>query len=257
MTTELAIIPVRVDNYTYALHDRDSGTTLVIDPGEAEATADVLRCRGWRLTHLLNTHHHDDHCAGNATLKAQSGAPLIGPRAEIARIPDIDIPCVEGQTLVMGGLKALALETPGHTRGHMAFFFEEQQLLFSGDALFSMGCGRLFEGTPEQMWNSLLKLRALPDETRLCCGHEYTQSNARFALSLEPERTALLRRAAEVDLLRARGAASLPVTLGEEKQTNPFLRADDPALAERLGMAGASAVEIFARLRRDKDHFKA
>lgn len=252
-------IPVLNDNYAWVLRDEGGDgaapVVAVVDPGEAAPVEAWLEARALRLTHILITHHHGDHIGGLAALKARCGAHVIGPAADLARIPGIDEPVGEGDTVRLGGLSARVFATPGHTSGHITFWFEAGKALFSADTLFSLGCGRLFEGTPEQMWASLLKLRALPDETRIFCGHEYTQSNARFALSVDPDNAALRARAAEIDRLRAAGAMTLPALLGAEKKQNPFLRADDPALAAALGLAGKPPVAVFAHLRSAKDSF--
>lgn len=253
---DIRLIPVLSDNYVYLLRDGATGAVAVVDPGEAEPVAMVLDELGWRLSQILNTHHHADHVAGNEDLRRLSQAPVIGPEADRHRIPTLDQGVGEGDTVRVGSRTAKVIAVPGHTSGHIAFWFEADSALFCGDTLFSLGCGRLFEGTPAQMWDSLLKLRALPDETRLYCGHEYTAGNARFALSLDPDNPALQARAAEVERQRLAGKPTLPVTLGAEKRANPFLRADDPALAARLGMAGADPVAVFAETRRRKDTFR-
>ena len=252
---EIALIPALSDNYVYLAHDRDSGATAVVDPAEAAPVLAALEQRGWTLTHILNTHHHADHIGGNEALKARFGAPIVGPRADAARIPGIDVEVGDGDTYDFAGHQARVFDTPGHTRGHIAFWFPDSEALFCGDTLFALGCGRLFEGTPAQMWDSLGKLRALPDATRVYCGHEYTQSNARFALTIEPDNEELRARAAAVDALRAKGEPTIPSTLGEEKRTNPFLRADVPEVQEAVGMAGADPAAVFGEIRRRKDNF--
>lgn len=252
-------IPVLSDNYAWILRqdgpDGSAPVVAVVDPGEAAPIEAWLDARALRLGHILITHHHGDHIGGLAALKARYGAHVIGPAADMARIPGIDEPVGEGDVVRLGALAARVFATPGHTSGHISFWFEAGKALFSADTLFSLGCGRLFEGTPGQMWASLLKLRALPDDTRIFCGHEYSQSNARFALSVDPGNTALRTRAAEIDRLRAAGAMTLPALLGAEKQQNPFLRADDPTLAAALGLAGKDPESVFAHLRSAKDSF--
>lgn len=251
---EIALIPALSDNYVYLAHDPASGATAVVDPAEAAPVLAALEQRGWTLTHILNTHHHADHIGGNEELKARFGVPIVGPRADAERIPGIDVEVGDGDTYDFAGHQARVFDTPGHTRGHIAFWFPDSEALFCGDTLFALGCGRLFEGTPQQMWDSLCKLRALPDATRVYCGHEYTQSNARFALTIEPDNEELRARAAAIDALRAKGEPTIPSTLGEEKRTNPFLRADVPEVQEAVGMAGADPAAVFGEIRKRKDN---
>lgn len=252
---EIVLIPALSDNYVYLLHDAASGATAVVDPGEAAPVEAALAERGWTLTHILNTHHHADHIDGNDALKAKFGATLVGPKAEIDRIPDMDVTLAEGDTYDFAGHEARVFETPGHTTGHISLYFVDSDALFSGDTLFSLGCGRMFEGTPAQFWDSLLKLRGLPDGTRIYCGHEYTASNAKFALSIDGDNDALKARAAEIEALRAQGRPTIPSLLGQEKAINPFLRADDPEIAAAVGKSGAGPVEVFAAVRKGKDTF--
>lgn len=252
---EIEIIPALSDNYVYLVREPDSGVVAVIDPAEAGPVERALKERGWTLTHILNTHHHNDHIGGNAALVKTWDATLIGPRAETRRIPGMDVTVTEGDTVTLGDQTATVYETPGHTSGHISFHFPDSRALFCGDTLFAVGCGRMFEGTPEQFWSSLEKLRRLPDDTRIFCGHEYTQSNARFARSVLPDSGALRIRAEEIDRLRAERRPTIPSTLGEEKRTNPFLMADDPAFAASLGLAGATPSDVFAETRRRKDSF--
>ncbi len=252
---EVELIPALSDNYVYLAHDPDSGATAVVDPAEAAPVLAALERRGWRLTHILNTHHHNDHIGGNTELKARFDVPIVGPRADAARIPGIDVEVGDGDRYTVGTQEAQVFDTPGHTRGHIAFWFADSDVLFCGDTLFALGCGRMFEGTPAQMWDSLLKLRRLPDSTRVYCGHEYTQSNARFAVTVDPDNAELAERAKQIDALRAEGRPTIPSTLGEEKRTNPFLRADDPAVQAAVGMAGADPVAVFAEIRKRKDNF--
>jgi hydroxyacylglutathione hydrolase len=255
MTLEIRLVPLLSDNYGYLLHDAASGDTAVVDPSEAAPVLAVLKAEGWTLSHILNTHHHPDHIGGNAELKAATGAVIAAPRADLHRIPDVGVPLAEGDRYRVGGSEAEIFAVPGHTTGHIAFWFEADQALFSGDTLFSLGCGRLFEGTPEEMWRSLGKLKALPDATRVYCGHEYTQSNAKFALTIEPGNKALQARAAEIAALRAAGKPTIPSLLGAEKATNPFLRADVEAVQAGLGLVGRPVTDVFAAIRRGKDNF--
>ncbi|MFV3131800.1 hydroxyacylglutathione hydrolase [Niveispirillum sp. KHB5.9] len=253
---EVHVVPALTDNYIHIIHDAPHGVTAVVDPGEAGPVRAFLDARGWRLTHVLATHHHGDHIGGITDLRADSHAPLIGPRAEMERIPEMSATYGEGDSFTLGGQTVRVFDTPGHTRGHCAFYFEEAHLLFSGDTLFSLGCGRLFEGTPAQMWDSLLKLRPLPGDTRVYCGHEYTSGNVRFALSIDPDNAALKARAEEVAHLRARNLPTIPSRLSDERAANPFLRADDPDLAARMGLAGADPASVFAAIRKAKDDFR-
>jgi hydroxyacylglutathione hydrolase len=256
--SELVIhqIPALSDNYIYLAHDPATKATAVVDPSVAEPVLAALAEKGWRLTHILNTHHHNDHTGGNLELKAATGAIIVGPAADRDRIPGIDVALAEGEHYAVGEADAEVFDVPGHTRGHIAFWFKGSRTVFSGDTLFLMGCGRMFEGTAPQMWSSLSKLRALPPETRIYCGHEYTQANARFALSVEPENKALIERAKSVDATRAEGRSTIPGLMRDELATNPFLRADRPELQQAAGMAGADPVAVFAEIRHRKDVFK-
>jgi hydroxyacylglutathione hydrolase len=255
--SELTIhmFPCLTDNYGYLLHDAASGTTAAVDTPDAEEIAAQLNAKGWRLTHILNTHHHADHAGGNLELKRRTGCTIVGPRADAARIPGIDVAVGEGDVVALGAHRAHVFDTPGHTRGHIVYWFADARAAFVGDTLFAMGCGRLFEGTPRQMWSSLQKILAWPDDTRLYCAHEYTQSNARFALTVEPRNSELEERAARVARLRAAGEATVPTTLAEERATNPFLRSQSAELRETIGLEGAPDVEVFAKTRALKDAF--
>jgi hydroxyacylglutathione hydrolase len=252
---EIVRVPALQDNYIWLAHDPATAATAVVDPAEVAPVLQALEARGWRLTHILNTHHHADHIGGNTALKRKFGCTVVGPRADRDRIPEIEVEVGEGDTYRLGEAEARVYDVPGHTRGHIAYWFPESRALFCGDTIFAMGCGRLFEGTPQQMWSSLSKLRVLPPETRIYCAHEYTQSNARFALSVEPANAALQARAAEVNAMRARGEPTVPSTMGEELATNPFLRADEPALVAAAGLAGRAPADAFGEIRRRKDRF--
>jgi hydroxyacylglutathione hydrolase len=253
---EIAQFPCLEDNYAFLLHDDRSGETAAIDTPDGPAIEAELSRRGWRLTHILNTHHHDDHAGGNTYLKERTGCRVIGPAADAGRIPAIDEGVAEGDRLTFAGQPVEVLDTPGHTRGHIVYFLPEARAAFVGDTLFALGCGRLFEGSPEQMWSSLQKILRWPDDTRIYCAHEYTLSNAAFALTVEPENPALVARAREVAALRRAGQPTVPSTLGVEKATNPFLRPTSPGLKSTIGLAGADAVTVFARTRALKDRFR-
>ena len=253
---QIALVPLLTDNYGYLLHDPANGETGIVDPSEAAPVLAAAHERGWRLTHILNTHHHHDHTGGNLALKQATGAAIVGPAPDRARIPGIDIALEEGETFRLGGAAAEILFIPGHTRGHIAFHFRGEKAVFCGDTLFSLGCGRMFEGTAPMMWASLDKLRRLPAETRIYCGHEYTAANARFAVSIDPDNEALRRREGAVGALRGRGEPTIPSTMGEERAANPFLRADDPGLAAAIGLPDAPPSDVFGEIRRRKDNFR-
>jgi len=252
---DVELVPVLSDNYVYLAHEPESGETAVVDPAVAGPVLDAAERRGWRITHILNTHHHGDHTGGNLEVQKGTGAPIVGPKYDEARIPGIQIALEEGDTYKVGNAEAQVFFTPGHTRGHICFWFPDAGVLFSGDTLFALGCGRLFEGTAEQMWASLQKLRKLPDATRIYCGHEYTQTNARCALTVDPDNARLREYARRIDTLRAEGKPTIPAEMGLEKAANPFLRADDPALAAAMGMAGADPVDVFAAVREKRNTF--
>lgn len=253
---ELVIRQLRAlrDNYVYLIRDPETAAVAAVDPSEPGPVEAALAETGWRLTHILCTHHHWDHTGGNLALKATWRATIVGPRADRERIPGIDVDVADGEDYRFGAQAARVFDVPGHTRGHIAYWFSESRALFCGDTLFTLGCGRLFEGTPQQMWRSLLKLRALPAETRVYCGHEYTQANARFALTVEPGNAALVERARRVDARRADGLPTVPAAMGEEIATNPFLRADQRPLQDWAGASG-DPVATFAAIRRAKDNF--
>jgi hydroxyacylglutathione hydrolase len=230
----------------------------VVDPAEAEPVLAALRERGrpGRLDLVLATHHHGDHVGGNLALKEATGCRIVGPQAEAAGIPGLDRGVAEDDEVELGGVRLRVLETPGHTRGHVSYLVREARAVFCADTLFALGCGRLLEGDAPTMWRSLSKLAALPDDTRVYCGHEYTQANARFALSLDPDDAAVKARAAEVDRARAAGRPTVPSTIAEERATNPFLRAGDAAFRARVGLGNATAEQAFGELRRRKDRFR-
>lgn len=253
MTVEIEQFLIGSDNFGVLIHDPQTRATATIDAGDDAAIIAALERRGWRLTDILVTHHHSDHIAALSALKAETGARVIAPKADLHRIPEVDLAVVEGNHVRVGEIDFAVIETPGHTLGHIAFYSHDAHVLFAGDTLFSLGCGRLFEGTAAQMWASLLKLRALPDETMLYCGHEYTLSNARFNLRMDPDNASLKSRVGEIEALRAKGQFTLPVPLGLEKKTNVFLRADDAGLQRALGIEGRAAGDVFAALRSAKD----
>jgi hydroxyacylglutathione hydrolase len=249
------MFPCLKDNYGYLLHDEESGATAAVDTPDAAVIAAQLEAKGWRLTHILNTHHHADHAGGNLELKRSTGCTIVGPRADAARIPGIDVAVGEGDVVALGAHRATVFDTPGHTRGHIVYHFAAAHAAFVGDTLFALGCGRLFEGTAGQMWSSLQKILQWPDDTRLYCAHEYTHSNARFALTVEPQNRALRERAATVAELRAAGKATVPSTVGQERATNPFLRPQSRDLRATIGLANAADVDVFAKTRALKDAF--
>lgn len=247
--------PCLGDNYGYLIHDEENDLTAAIDTPEASKIEEALKEKGWKLTHILNTHHHFDHAGGNEELKRKWGCVIVGSKSDAARIPGIDEQVGDGDIYTFGNHKAKVMDVSGHTQGHIAYYFEADRILFSGDALFALGCGRLFEGSPEQMWTSLQKLIALPDDTTVYCAHEYTQSNARFALTVEPQNSELQARAKVIDDLRSANKPTVPSNLGVEKRTNPFLRPMSSDLQETLGMTAAPLVEVFAETRLRKDNF--
>jgi hydroxyacylglutathione hydrolase len=251
MTPEIDIIPCLSDNYAYLVKTQNA--CAVVDPSEAAPVTAALAARGWQLTHILNTHHHHDHTGGNLDLKQRFGAQVVGPGKDAARIPGIDIGVDEQSGWRFDGIAVPILEVPGHTRGAITFVIAGNA--FTGDTLFAMGCGRLFEGDPPTMWASLSQLMTLPDETRIYCGHEYTQSNGRFALTLEPDNAALQARMVAVTAARAKGQPTVPSTMALEKQTNPFLRAGSAEIRKTLKMERESDAVVFGEIRRRKDVF--
>jgi hydroxyacylglutathione hydrolase len=249
------LIPCLTDNYAYLLYDPADGLCAVVDPSEPEPVTRALAARGLKLTHILNTHHHFDHTGGNIALKENFGAVVVGPEKDRERIPALDIGVTESAPWKFGSHTARILEIPAHTRAHIAFVFGDENIAFTGDTLFAMGCGRLFEGTPQMMRSSLSKLMKLPDEMRIYCGHEYTLSNGRFALTMEPNNPTLQTRVRAVEILRAQSQPTIPSTMGLEKKTNPFLRPDSLEIRKTLGMENADDVTVFGEIRRRKDNF--
>lgn len=249
-------VAVLSDNYVYLLHEPDSGATAAVDPAVAAPVLERLAARGWQLTHILITHHHGDHIGGVPDLVRQTGCAVVGASRDADRLPPLTIEVGEGDTFLLGGAAAMVLAVPGHTSGHLAFWFPDSHALFCGDTLFSLGCGRLFEGSAAELWESLRKLRDLPEETLVYCGHEYTAANGRFARLVERDNPALLARVAEVESLRARGRPTLPSRLLVERAANPFLRVDEPTVARAVGMPpGTDPVRVLAEIRRRKDVF--
>ena len=239
---EIVRIPALSDNYIWLVHEPVSGETMVVDPAVAEPVLAEAEKRGWRITQIWNTHWHPDHTGGNAGLKAATGARITGPAAEAARIPTLDVLVREGDVVRLGAVEAVVMEVPAHTAGHIAYHLPGEQIAFVGDTMFAMGCGRLFEGAPEQMHANLQRLAALPPETVVYCAHEYTLSNGRFALAVEPDNEALRRRMIEVEAARAAGEATVPTTIALERATNPFVR--------------VSSAEELAERREAKDNFR-
>jgi hydroxyacylglutathione hydrolase len=255
MPAQIYLFPCLSDNFGVLIHDPASGATASIDAPEAAPVEAALKKTGWRLTDILVTHHHNDHTAGIGALKAQHKCRVVAPRGEAQRIAHVDERVGEGDTVRVGGLEGRVIDTPGHTAGHISYFFPADKLAFVGDTLFSIGCGRVIEGDAQMMWNSLLKLRALPDDTQFYCGHEYTAANIRFARTVEPENAALAARAAEVASLTAAHKFTIPATIGAEKAANPFLRADRVELAQSLGLSGNPPWKVFAEIRERKNRF--
>ena len=253
MPLELVTIPCLADNYAFLLHNADTGETLLVDAPDAPPIQAELDARGWTLTDILLTHHHWDHVDGLAPLRGS--ARVIGAAKDAHRLPPLDLAVSEGQTVTICGEDAQVFDVSGHTLNHIAVYIAGAKALFSADSLMTLGCGRLFEGTPAQMWQSMLKLRALPDNTQLCSGHEYTQTNARFALTIEPDNCDLISRVEQITLQRAAGLPTVPSNLGVEKRTNPFLRADIAALQSALGLSDMDPSEVFTIVRKKRDNF--
>ncbi|GLT91647.1 hypothetical protein SLE2022_095230 [Rubroshorea leprosula] len=253
---QIELVPCLRDNYAYLLHDVDTGTVGVVDPSEASPLINALNRKNWNLNYILNTHHHYDHTGGNLELKARYGAKVIGSALDRDRIPGIDIVLNNGEKWMFAGHEVHVIETPGHTRGHISFYFPGSGAIFTGDTLFSLSCGKLFEGTPEQMLSSLKKITSLPDDTHVYCGHEYTLSNSKFALSIEPNNEALQSYAAHVAQLRGKGLPTIPTTLKIEKACNPFLRTSSTEIRQTLGIPVTSDdAEALGIIRHAKDNF--
>ncbi len=253
MPPELVTVPCLADNYAFLLHDPGSGATACIDVPEAAPILQALAARGWRLSDIWITHHHPDHVGGVAALVAATGAQVTGAAADAHRLPPLDRAVVPGDSVALGASRGTVLDVPGHTVGHIAYVLPG--FAFTADSLMAAGCGRLFEGTPAQMWDSLRRLAALPGDTLICSGHEYTAANIRFALTIEPGNPALQARAARVAEARAAGRPTVPSTLAEEQATNPFLRAGLPEIRAALGMADAPGAAVLAEIRARKDRF--
>lgn len=255
MPAETHLFVCLKDNYGVLLHDPSTGATAAIDAPEAAPIEAALVERGWRLTDILVTHHHADHTGGIAELKKKYVCRVVAPRKEASKIQDIDVTVREGDVVQVGSMVGRILETPGHTAGHVSYWFKQDKLAFVGDTLFSVGCGRILEGTPEMMWQSLVKIRNLPADTQLYCGHEYTAANVHFALTVEPKNSALRQRAEEVVRLIEQKRPTIPTTIQQEKSYNPFLRADLHSVAGAINMEGANPESVFATIRARKDKF--
>jgi hydroxyacylglutathione hydrolase len=251
---EVHQFPCLEDNYGFLVRDTASGRVATIDTPDADAILDQAVRKGWTITDIWNTHWHPDHAGGNAAIVAATGASVSGPQ-EVTRIAALDRPLQGGDTIRLGEATAQVIDVGGHTLGHIAFWFRDDGVAFVGDSIFALGCGRLFEGTAAQAWDSLSRLMALPDATHVYCAHEYTQANARFCASLNVDSPALAARIADIDATRARGEPTVPTSIGLERRTSPFVLADEPALRAALGLTDAPAVEVFAEVRRRKDVF--
>ncbi|MCB9780663.1 MAG: hydroxyacylglutathione hydrolase [Alphaproteobacteria bacterium] len=252
---QIVRVPAFRDNYLWLLRCAATGTTGVVDPGDAEPVRAALAARGWGLDWILVTHHHWDHVGGVLELKQSHGARVVGAAADADRVPGLDVAVAQDDGFTLGAQQATVHFVPGHTRAHIAYHFADARALFVGDTIFAMGCGRLFEGTPAQLWDAMARLRQLPGDTEVFCAHEYTLSNARFARTVDPDNAALAARAADVQAARDAGRATVPFRLSAEQATNPFMRADDPAIARQVGLAGAPPVQVLGEVRARKDAF--
>lgn len=255
MALEIETVPCLSDNYAYLAHDPETGETAVVDVPEAGPVLKALDERGWRAGLVLLTHHHADHVQGLGELLGNHHARVVGAAADAHRLPQLDIAVEEGDSVTIGSETGTVIDVSGHTVGHIAYHFPQSRVAFTADSLMALGCGRVFEGTMPQMWDSLQKLAALPPDTIICSGHEYTAANARFALTIDPGNPALISRAEAVDAARSKGRPTVPTTLAEELATNPFLRAADPEIQANLGMTGADPATVFAEIRTRKDNF--
>lgn len=255
MALEIEQFTCRSDNFGVLAHDAATGFAALIDAPQEAPILEAIERTGWTPKYILTTHHHGDHVEANLALKQRFGLEIIAPKAEAAKIPGVDRTVVDGDDLDLGGTRVIVIETPGHTAGHVSYYFPNTAVVFTGDTLFSLGCGRLFECPPPVMYASLQKLAVLPPETGVYCGHEYTLANAKFALTIDPDNAALRERAAQVEALRSSGQPTLPTSIGAELATNPFLRWTDPSIRKKLGMEEATDAEVFAEVRRRKDSF--
>ncbi|MDD9725805.1 hydroxyacylglutathione hydrolase [Roseovarius sp. SK2] len=255
MTLQIETVPCLSDNYAFLAHDPETGDTAVVDVPEAAPILKALADKGWSATHVLITHHHADHVQGLDELLAKHDAKVVGHAADASRLPKLDIALNDGDTVTIGSDTGTVMDVSGHTIGHIAFHFPDSKVAFTADSLMALGCGRVFEGTMPQMWDSLSKLAALPPDTTICSGHEYTAANGRFAVTIDPDNPALISRVKAVEAARDQGKPTVPSTLSEELATNPFLRATDPAVQAHLGMTGADAADVFAEIRTRKDNF--
>ena len=256
MAVEVRLVPCLSDNYAVILRDAASDAAVLIDAPEANPIIKALDAEKWKLSHILVTHKHGDHIQGIPALKQRYKAKVIGPRAEASEIPTLDEKVGEPDVIAAGNLRARVFDTPGHTSGHICLWFEKEKLLFAGDTIFAIGCGRAIERPASILWQSLLKLRDLPGDTSIYCGHEYTLANGRFAVTVDPGNAKLKARLAEVEKTRAAGKPTIPSTMAEERATNPFLRADDPAIAAAVGMKGADPAAVFTEIRERKNSFR-
>jgi len=252
---DIEVFQCRSDNYGVLVHDPETGLTAAIDAPEEQPILDAADRRGWTITHIFTTHHHTDHVEANLALKERYGLEITGPINEAVAIPGLDRTVGDGDEFLFGDHPVRIIETPGHTAGHICYHFPEDKLLFAADTLFALGCGRLLERSAQDMWHSLQKLAALRDETAVYFGHEYTLTNARFALSIDPDNVRLQARARDIETARAEGRFTIPTTIAIEKETNPFLRVNDPAIRRNLLMENRTSEEVFAEIRKRKDNF--